>query len=145
MKKYILYIILSIVCSVNVHAQSTEMIEIFSEPKEVPYYEGGMGKMCDYVLSNLNMDSIVFDGSKVFVGFTIDTLGNTHNHRILRGSIGKSGDEALINACKLLHFNPAIGYDNKPQNSEYSFAIQFEKEDKPVKWWQIWKRKRKCQ
>ncbi len=84
--------------------------------------------MYEFIFSNIDMgdiDSSAFDGRRIFVGFTIDTLGNTHDHKILKGSLGKRSDDALIDAFKLLHFHPAIGYDDKPQNYEFSIAIQF--------------------
>lgn len=88
--------------------------------------------MYEFIISNIDFsnvdDSTVFDGRKVFVEFTIDSLGNTYDHRILKGSAGQRCDEALIEACKLLRFHPAIGYDDKPQNYEFSFAIRFGQE-----------------
>lgn len=116
-------------CSSDLIIQSSETREVFGqEPKQLPYYEGGYEKMYEFLFSNIDLsdiDSSAFDGRKIFVGFTIDTMGNTYDHRILNGSTGKRSDDALINACKLLHFHPAIGYDDKPQNYEFSIAIQF--------------------
>ncbi|MBR3427774.1 MAG: TonB family protein [Bacteroidales bacterium] len=116
-------------CSSDLIAQSPETREVFDhEPKRLPYYEGGYEKMYEFIFSNIDMgdiDSSAFDGRRIFVGFTIDTLGNTHDHRILKGSVGKRCDDALIDACKLLHFLPAIGYDDKPQNYEFNVVIQF--------------------
>lgn len=108
-------------------------IEVFTHPKQFPYYEGGNEKISEFILSNIDKDSCVFNDSKVFVGFTIDTLGNTYNHRILKGSAGECCNEALINACKQLHFTPAIGYDNKPQNYEYIITIRFSGKEKEKK------------
>lgn len=98
-------------CSGICSAQLSDEIETFAHPKQLPYYEGGYEKMFDFILGNID-DSLLFNGCKVFVGFTIDTLGNTHDHKILKGSAGKTCDDALINACKLLRFHPAIGYDD---------------------------------
>lgn len=116
-------------CSSNLIIQSPETRDVFGQgPKHLPCYEGGYEKMYEFIFSNIDMsdiDSSTFDGRRIFVGFTIDTLGNTYDHRILKGSVSKRSDDALINACKLLHFHPAIGYDDKPQNYEFSIAIQF--------------------
>lgn len=129
MKTKLLSMMLLLSYSVALFAQSSETREVFGhEPKHLPCYEGGYEKMYEFIFSNIDMsdiDSSTFDGRRIFVGFTIDTLGNTYDHRILKGSVSKRSDDALINACKLLHFHPAIGYDDKPQNYEFSIAIQF--------------------
>ncbi len=106
--------------------------EVFGQgPKHLPYYEGGYDKMYEFLFSNIDLsgiDSSAYDGRRIFVGFIIDTLGNTHDHRIMKGSAGQRCDEALIEACKLLHFHPAIGYDDKPQSCEFSIPFRFGQE-----------------
>ena len=115
-----------LILSTMVFAQSPREREIFSSPKQLPFFEGGYERMIAFILSNID-DSIHFDcnDNKVYVGFLIDSLGDTHEHSIVKGSAGKQYDDALLNACKLLHFYPAIGYDDKPQNYRFTFAILF--------------------
>ena len=132
MKTKLLSMMLLLSYSVALFAQSSETREVFGhEPKHLPYYEGGYDKMYEFLFSNIDLsgiDSSAYDGRRIFVGFIIDTLGNTHDHRIMKGSAGQRCDEALIEACKLLHFHPAIGYDDKPQSCEFSIPFRFGQE-----------------
>lgn len=95
---------------------------VLLEPCSSAYPIGGNERLKQIVLDNKNdiaSDSTVI----VFIHFVIDTLGNTKNHRILRGTPSVFSSEA-IRIAKLFKFKPMI-CNEKPLKSSMVYKFEF--------------------
>jgi TonB family protein len=98
---------------------------LFIDPEILPIYkDGGELGLRNFVKENLRYPATGENVSgKVYVGFTIDTLGNVKDIEIKRG-ITKSTDEEAMRIVKLLKFIPG-SLHGKPIEKRMIIPIDF--------------------
>lgn len=106
------------------------MITVLDRP---PLYLGGTSRLNDDISSEI-MLPLHKSGEKVegtvFVRFTIDSLGKTFDHHLLRG-IGNACNEEAMRVIKIIPYEWLPGILNgKPVNVEYILPIIFDKNTK---------------
>lgn len=104
----------------NEFAEST----IFVNPEIYPEYEGGEKALRDFIYSNIQNPSHQCLSGKVYVGFTVDTLGNVKDVEILRG-LSKEIDEECLRVVKMLKYKTPGSLYGKLIEVAYKFPIVF--------------------
>lgn len=98
---------------------------IFSDPDSPPVFkDGGEVGLRKFILKNMHypeMDEPV--AGKVYVGFTVDTLGNVTDVKIKRG-LTPLADEEAIRIVKMLTFIPGTSY-GRPVKAKMVLPISF--------------------
>lgn len=87
-----------------------------------PEYPGGFTAMKDFLKENMIYPADSVEG-KVYVSFTVDTLGHAKDIRIKK-SLSPLADAEVIRVVKLLVFKPAQ-LNGKPINSTFSLPVSF--------------------
>lgn len=127
----------------NLHAQEETDPFIFSPPKtnqvvcptvpaqndvvgviidDSPEYPGGFQAMKDFLKENIVYPADSVEG-KVYISFTVDTLGHVTNIQIKK-SLSPLADAEVIRVVKLLVFKPAL-LEGKPIQSKFSLPVTF--------------------
>jgi hypothetical protein len=98
---------------------------IFIDPENPPIYiNGGDAGLKLFIKENLKYPTTGENVTgKVYVGFSVDTLGNTKDIEIKRG-ITKSTDEEAMRIAKLLKFIPG-SLNGKPIETKMIILIDF--------------------
>ena len=101
---------------------------IKSKLEQPPLYIGGSALMFEPILKNIHYPILAKESGvsgKVFIAFTIDSNGQTANHRVIKG-IGSGCDEEALRVVKEIPNNwfPAL-LGGKAVNVEYVFPINF--------------------
>lgn len=92
-----------------------------------PEYPGGFAALKDFLKENMVYPADSVEG-KVYVSFTVDTLGRTKDIKIKR-SLSPLADAEVIRVVKLLVFKPAL-LEGKPIHSKFSLPVTFSREKK---------------
>lgn len=113
------------------------------EYAKYPEFKNGMKGLYEFILVNLVYPQSAVDDcieGRVFVGFIVDTLGNTSNHKILKG-VREDIDNEALRIARLIKFDkPAFSWRDEPVEIEYVLPINFTlHRKKPKKWWQFWR------
>lgn len=87
-----------------------------------PEYPGGMVALKDFLKENIVYPADSIEG-KVYVSFTVDTLGRAKDIKIKR-SLSPLADAEVIRVVKLLVFKPAL-IEGKPIHSKFSLPVTF--------------------
>jgi|SRR5690606_16325404 len=97
---------------------------IFVNPEVSPVYKnGGEQGLRKFIIDNLKYPEGQSIEGRVYVGFTVDTLGNVNNVEIKRG-LTKETDEEAIRIVKMLTFIPGTVY-GKPTEMKMVLPISF--------------------
>lgn len=117
---------------------------IFSDKySKYPAYNNGMKGLFEFIRANLVYPQSAIDDSiegRVYIEYIVDTLGNTSNHKILRGVREDIDNEALRIARLIKYDKPAFSWRDEPVEIEYVLPINFTLHPKkPKKWWQFWR------
>jgi len=84
--------------------------EIFIDPESIPEYKyGGNGELLKFIKENLKYPNEQCLAGKVFVEFTVDTLGQVRDVVIKKG-LTKEANEEAIRITKMLEFKPGSFY-----------------------------------
>lgn len=114
--------------SLNASSQcdTTEPIQIIHVLSAMPEYSGGEAALNKFIDKNLKYNANMLDGNKiiVFVQFDVDTLGQTKNHRIIKGADPIFNQEAL-RVAKLVKFDKPAMQGDKAVQVEYNLPITF--------------------
>jgi TonB family protein len=92
-----------------------------------PEYPGGFTALKNFLKENIIYPADSVEG-KVYVSFTVDTLGHVKDIKIKK-SLSPLADAEVIRVVKLLVFKPAL-LEGKPVNSKFSFPVTFSREKK---------------
>jgi protein TonB len=115
---------------INDTINEDDFITIISEP---PRYKVGNAMDIDAdSLKNFIRRNIIYPESaindsiegNVYVAYWIDTLGQTHDHRILRG-IRDDLDEEALRVTKLIRFEKPAMQLSRPIKIQYSTRVAF--------------------
>ena len=87
-----------------------------------PEYPGGWSAMKKFLKENIVYPADSLEG-KVYISFTVDTLGHITDIKIKK-SLSPSADAEVIRVAKLLVFKPAV-LDGKPVRSRFSLPVSF--------------------
>ncbi len=87
-----------------------------------PEYPGGFQAMKDFLKENIVYPADSVEG-KVYISFTVDTLGHATNIQIKK-SLSPLADAEVIRVVKLLVFKPAL-LEGKPIQSKFSLPVTF--------------------
>lgn len=90
-------------------------------------YPGGIAAMKSFLQDNIVYPADSIEG-KVYVSFTVDTVGHVTDVKIKK-SLSPLADAEVIRVVKLLVFKPAL-LEGKPVNSKFSFPVTFSREKK---------------
>lgn len=116
---------------------------IFSDKYKYPAYNNGMKGLFEFIRANLVYPQTAIDDSiegRVYIEYIVDTLGNTSNHKILRGVREDIDNEALRIARLIKYDKPAFSWRDEPVEIEYILPINFTLHPKKAKkWWQFWR------
>jgi protein TonB len=97
---------------------------ILVNPESPPIYKnGGEQGLRQFIIDNLKYPTGQCVEGRVYVGFTVDTLGNVKDIEIKRG-ITKETDEEAIRIVKMLTFIPGTVY-GKPTEMKMVLPISF--------------------
>ncbi len=107
-------------------SKTDTIMSILSRP---PLFIGGMSRFNDYVADEIHIP-LHKQGEKVngivYIAFTIDSLGRTSNHRILKG-IGKACNEVALRTMKAIpdQWMPGV-LNDKFVTVDYIVLVQFD-------------------
>ena len=105
---------------------------IFVNPELLPIYKnGGEQGLKQFIIDNLKYPTEQCIEGRVYVGFTVDTIGNVKDIEIKRG-ITKESDEEAIRIVKMLTFIPGTVYGKTTEMKmvlPISFSIQKPKDE----------------
>lgn len=88
-------------------------------------------KLLNFVKDNLKQFDTLENEAIVYVQFEVDTMGFTHNHKVIRGIDEQLNAEAL-RVCHLIKFdNPAM-QRGEPASIIYTLPIKFEPQKTPA-------------
>lgn len=97
---------------------------VYSDPEQYPKFKGDIK---DFIEKELKYPDSAYrkniEGT-VYVGFRIDTLGNTKNHKILKGVCTVLDAEAM-RIARLLKFEKPAMNRGEPVEMEYTVPIRF--------------------
>ncbi len=113
---------------------------------EFPEFKDGIKGLLEFIEANLVYPQSAIDDTiegRVLIGFLVDTLGNTSDHKVLKGVRGDIDNEAL-RIVRLIKFDkPAYNWKNEPIEIEFMLPISFILQpEKTRKWWEFWRTKR---
>jgi protein TonB len=104
--------------------KSDDESAILVNPESPPTYkDGGEQGLRKFIIDNLKYPKGQYLEGRVYVGFSVDTLGNTKDIEIKRG-ITKETDEEAIRIVKMLTFIPGSVY-GKPTEMNMVLPISF--------------------
>lgn len=104
--------------------KSNDESVILVNPESPPVYKnGGEQGLRQFIVDNLKYPIGQSVEGRVYVGFTVDTLGNVKNIEIKRG-LTKETDEEAIRIVKMLNFIPGTVY-GKPTEMKMVLPISF--------------------
>lgn len=92
-----------------------------------PEYPGGWAALKDFLKENIVYPADSIEG-KVYVSFTVDTVGHVTDIKIKK-SLSPLADAEVIRVVKLLVFKPAV-LEGRPINSRFSLPVTFSREKK---------------
>lgn len=92
-----------------------------------PEYPGGWAALKDFLKENIVYPADSIEG-KVYVSFTVDTVGHVTDVKIKK-SLSPLADAEVIRVVKLLVFKPAL-LEGKPIRSKFSLPVTFSREKK---------------
>ena len=101
---------------------STNILITFVE--EAPYFNGNL---VEYIQNEIDYPKFAKKDSiegTVYISFLIDTLGNTYDHKIIRGVRDDLNNEAMRVANLILFEKPAM-QKGRPIEVQYTVAIIF--------------------
>lgn len=87
-----------------------------------PEYPGGFTALKDFLKENIVYPADSIEG-KVYISFTVDTLGHVTDIKIKK-SLSPLADAEVIRVAKLLVFKPAL-LEGKPIHSKFSLPVTF--------------------
>ena len=127
MVKITLTIFLLFCCLTITKAQNRDTIEIVNALSSWPIFQNDetYQKLSDFVKGNLRYDDTLTEMRIVYVTFKVDTVGNTHDHKIVRGS-SPSLDEEALRVCRLITFTQPAMQGDKPVSVWYQVPVPFE-------------------
>jgi hypothetical protein len=73
---------------------TTQIEEIFINPEIIPHFEGGWDSFYKIIVENIQFTDDMIEG-KLFVQYTIDTLGKMKNIKVVKGLCEANDKEAL--------------------------------------------------
>ncbi|UPT65791.1 MAG: energy transducer TonB [Sphingobacteriales bacterium JAD_PAG50586_3] len=104
------------------HTTDKDPIVFGGMPIMPTYKHGGEEGLLKFLAKNISIEDLDIYGT-VYVNFTIDTLGNVINPKILRG-IHPTADNEALRVVKLLQFTPGIENGRKVE-VVYNIPIKF--------------------
>lgn len=97
-----------------------------------PVYEGDIDV---FIQKNINYPITALDDrieGNIMVGFIVDTLGVTSNHKIIVG-LRKDLDDEALRVCKLIQFSKPADSQGKPVKIRYVYTVRFKLPKKKCK------------
>ena len=125
---------------------SAEIVELVWALEDWPHLDGDEGhkKLSKFVQDNLMQIDTLEKCEMVYVQFEVDTLGFTHNHRVIKG-VNELLDTEALRVSRLIKFDHPAKQRNKPIGMTFLMPIRFTPKndpENPVRWWEFWKRKK---
>jgi hypothetical protein len=99
-------VFLSLFCAFSVFAQekdSAEIEEIFINPEIIPHFEGGWDSFYKIIVENIQFTDDMIEG-RLFVQYTIDTLGKMKNIKVVKG-LSDANDKEALRLLELINKN----------------------------------------
>lgn len=100
---------------------------IATPPETWPSYNNDVDykKLTIFLKENLHYDDTMSVPKIVYIKCVVDTLGNTHNHKVTQGA-SPSLDKEAIRVCRLIKFdNPAM-QNGRPVSIDFTIPVKFE-------------------
>ena len=82
-------------------------------------------KLFKLINENLAQFDTLSKSETVYVQFLVDTMGVTHQHKVLKG-VNQQLDEEALRVCRLIKFDHPAMRTGKPVETYYTVPIRFE-------------------
>jgi periplasmic protein TonB len=105
----------------------SEAVETFYITDRQPEFPGGRPAMDQFIKDNLQYPVQASVSGKVFLAFTVDTVGHISNVQVLRG-IGFGCDEEAVRLVKAMPIWKPGMENGRPAQIRYNLPIMFSKE-----------------
>lgn len=124
-----LFLLITLVNGQNIQDTNYSLINAFIDPEEIPSFPGGEEALIEFIKDNMKwpLTQSTVEGI-VAVRFTIDTLGNIKDLKIIKGICEESDKEALRLVSIMPRWNPRKMY-GKPIEGEFTLPIKFKNEN----------------
>ena len=90
------------------------------------YNSKGTEGLLEFIRNNIKPVKMPNGDSKVIIQFTVDTLGNTSNHKVIK-SVNKELDNEALRVSKLIKFYKPAFQNGKPVNVVFTLPLDFKK------------------
>lgn len=131
MKTKLLVLVFCLFCGILVFSQSKNdsIFELGSVVENTPIFRKnkGLEELMKFITDNLQYPETALKDSlegRVITQFWIDTLGNTYNHKIVRG-VREDLDNEALRVVKLLKYDVPAMQRGKPIASAFTLPIIF--------------------
>ncbi len=101
--------------------------EIFTVVESMPEFPGGMGKLMNYLASNIKYPPLAKESGiqgRVFINFVVETDGRISKVKILRGIGGGCDEEAVRVVEAMPKWKPGM-QRGKPVRVSYNLPVKF--------------------
>lgn len=88
-------------------------------------HDGKQKKLYKLINENLAQFDTLTKTETVYVRFLVDTLGATHQHKVMKG-VNPQLDEEALRVCRLIKFDHPAMQGGKPAETFYTVPIRFE-------------------
>jgi len=88
------------------------------------YNSKGAEGLLEFIRNNIKPIKIPNDDCKVIIQFTVDTLGNTSNHKVIK-SVNKELDDEALRVSKLIKFYKPAFQNGKPVNVVFTLPLDY--------------------
>lgn len=121
---YMLTLFLALAAFVNAQTLDTAKVEMITFIEEAPFFNGNLKEFIQgEVVYPLSAKKDTIKGI-VVISFTIDTLGLTVNHKVVKGIREDLNNEAL-RVAKLIKFDRPALQKGRPIEVEYTVPVVF--------------------
>lgn len=93
------------------------------QPEVLPTYKGGEAAQLKFIKDNIKLPAgSMYDGI-AYISYTVDTLGNVINARVLRG-FNKTADAEALRVVSLLKYERPGMVNSRPVNMEMVMPVR---------------------
>ncbi len=97
-------------------------------PDKLPVFDGNLNEFIKDRFIRYHSKRLDSVNDTIYISFEVDTIGATHNHKILKG-ISNDLDSAALKASKELEFNEPAKVRDRPVEYKFLISIGFNKKE----------------